>query len=265
MTALLLTAILLFPTPLKTTYTKEEIRTEHSKIVKFTRGEHKGRPYIEFQIDTAANSVITPFFRENHKLADYLRSNYHQVAYEYHKRMKLDGSYKDMLSDSAQLVNVMFERFLPLISNYLNQYGSKIEQYEPWTKPAITLDRLAGNAAKFFYPDSVHPNGGIQSHICVGFNGFQDLTDVRSVMMEAFCWSVIQPHTFTNSSALLDEFSKAIKLAGELQLSSDAQTKLKRYQGVVWGYMSQSKVLRELLLAEYEKKKHLLTFTVKPE
>jgi hypothetical protein len=50
-----------------------------------------------------------------------------------------------------------------------------------------------------------------------------------------------------------------------MQLSSDPQTKLKRYQGVVWAQMSQDKLLRELLLAEYEKKKHLLTFKLKTE
>ncbi len=240
MTTLLLTAILLLTTPLKPSYTKEEIRKEYEKIVTLGNATYNGKQYLEFTVDTSVNSIVAPFFRENHKLADYLRSNYHQVAYEYHKRMNVEGTYKDLLKDSARLADITFERFLPLLSNYLNEKGSKIEAYEPWVKPAITLDRLAGNAAKFFYPDSIHANGGIQSHICVGLNGFQDLTDVRSVMMEAFCWSVIHPHVFTNESPLLSDFSKATTLASELQLSSDPQTKLKRYQGVVWAYMSQS-------------------------
>ena len=63
----------------------------------------------------------------------------------------------------------------------------------------------------------------------------------------------------------MTEFDKAYALAMDLQLSPDVQTRLRRFQGVVWGYLSQSKVLRDLLMAGYEKKKHLLTFTLKQE
>lgn len=264
MMTLLLTSILLFTTSLKPSYTKEEIRSEYEKVVTLERTPFKGIDYFMVKIDTTANSIITPFFRENANLTEYLRMQHYQVVYEYHKRMKLGGNYKDITQDSAQLAMIMFERYLPLISGDLNARNSKIENYEPWKKPEITLDRLAGNAAKFFYPDSVYSDGRIQSHICMGFNGFKDLTDVRSVMMEAFCWSVIQPQVMTTESTpMMEDFSKATKLAGELQLSAEPETKLKRYQGVVWGCMSQSKTLRELLLAEYEKKKHLLTFILK--
>jgi hypothetical protein len=266
MTTLLLASLFFLTTPLKPSYTKEEIRSEYEKVVKLERTPYKGVDYFMVKIDTLATSIVTPFFRENAHLVEYLQMQHYQVVYEYHKRMKLAGNYKDIVQDSAQLAMIMFERYLPMISNDLNAKGSKIDNYEPWKKPEITLDRLAGNAAKFFYPDSVHPDGRIQSHICIGFNGFKDLTDVRSVMMEAFCWSVIQPQVMAQESTpMMEDFSKATKLAGELQLSGEPETKLKRYQGVVWGQMSQSKVLRDLLLQEYEKKKHLLTFTLKQE
>jgi hypothetical protein len=262
MTTLLVAAILLLTTPLKPSYTKEEIRKEYDKVVLLERATYKDHSYFRFALDTSVNSIVTPFFRENYKLSEYLNTQYHQVVYEYHTRMKMDGSYKDLTEDSLQLKEIMYLRFLPLLKNYFNAYGSTIEIEEAIERPEIREGRLAGYATKFFFPDSIYSDGRVQSHICQGVNGFnKEPRDSRSVMMEAFTWSAIEPHAL--SGDLHDVFTQACKLANDLQLGSDPQTKIKRYQGVVWAYMSQSKVLRDLLLSEYEKKKHLLTFILK--
>jgi hypothetical protein len=266
MNTLLLAAVLLVTNTFKPSYTKEEIRAEYDKVVTLTKSTYKGKDFYQPTFDTNARSILTPFFREHDQLAEYLRMQYHQVGYEYHKRMQLGGEYLEIVQDNAQLAKIMFERFLPLISNTLTNAGSKIESYEPWKKPEITLDRLAATAAKFFYPDSIYTDGRVQSHICIGINGFQREREGRSVMIEAFCWSAIEPHVMTTEpTPLFAEYDKAKALAEELQLGSDVHVKLTRYQGVVWAQMSQSKLLRELLLAKYEKQKHVLTFTVKAE
>jgi hypothetical protein len=264
MGTIILVAAFLLATLLKPTYTIEEIRAEYDKIVKFGTNTYGSLSFLEFKIDTSAPSVVLPFFTDNYVMADYFRIHYHQVVYEYHKRMKLEGAYQDLLKDSVRFADIIFESYLPLISGYLREHGSTIEGEEPRIKTQITLDRLTGNAVKFFFPDSIYTDGRIQSRVCVAVNGFSGPRQQRNLTLEAFCWSVIEPYLTTEERTPLEkEFDKAYALGQDLQLSPDVPTRLKRFQGVVWGYLSQSKVLRELLLNDHEKKKQLLTFTLK--
>jgi hypothetical protein len=157
--------------------------------------------------------------------------------------------------------NLYFERLAQIMDRYMQiKEHLSVDGIMLNTRPKLSLAYLQAYAAKFYYPDSIQPNGGIRTHICIAFNGYRDAAPPRNLMLEAVAYSVVNEHILIENDPISDELDNAIKTAGLLNLSEDREVKLLRAQGVVWGIMSQDAFLEKAIRDMYAEKKDWLTF-----
>jgi hypothetical protein len=126
----------------------------------------------------------------------------------------------------------------------------------------VTARRVLDVAARFFWPDSVLPNGRIQAHVCVGINGIADMQGGRDLALEAFAYAAIFHDLRAPKFDSDADFRAAARLINEMDLSTDPATRLKRAQGVMLAFMLRSDKLHGALAAEYERANQYLPFQI---
>jgi hypothetical protein len=154
---------------------------------------------------------------------------------------------------------------LPALDRYLRGRSGGLEGYQSGPPASITMDELMRVAVRFFYPDTVLPDGSIQAHVCVGLNGMKDLPEPRRLAVEAFAADVILHDMKSPKHPLQDEFSDALQRVIKLGLSSDPEVRLTRVQGALWGSLAQSRRLRRTLRREYDRSRDWLPFVLVKE
>ena len=216
---------------------------------------------VELKFEPDSGTLLYGFSADNRPILDYLGMNYNSLKDEYLFWHKDDSArFPKMLADS-QWRNLYFERIIQLLARYLDaKQHLTVEGLVFNSKPKLTENFLQAFAAKFYYPDSIQPDGGIRTHICIAFNGYRDAAPPRNLMLEAVAYSIVNEHILIPADPISDELGNAIKAAGLLNLSDDRAVKLLRAQGVVWGIMSQSPFLEKAIRDMYAAKKSWLTF-----
>jgi hypothetical protein len=224
-----------------------------------------GKTYqtIGLKFEPAPGSLLTDFAHDNYRVVEYIGTNFTALKDEYlywHDSDSARFSKGKELPDSLWR-NLYFERLTQLMDRYLQvKEHRSVDGIELNTRPKLSFAYLQDYTAKFYYPDSIQPNGGIRTHICVGFNGYRDAAPPRNLMLEAVAYSVANEHTMIPHDPIMEELSNAITAAESLNLSDDYDVKLLRAQGVVWGIMSQDAFLEKAIRDMYAEKKDWLTF-----
>ena len=215
---------------------------------------------LEFQ--PPENTLLSSFARDNARVIEYLAINYSALKDEYLFWHPQDSSrFSPLVASDSQWRNLYFERLSQLMGRYLkSQNHIEVLGLQFKDRPKLAISQLQTYAAKFFYPDSIRPDGSIQTHICVGFNGFRDATRARNLMLEAVAYSVINEHVMIPRDPLLHVLDSGLEMCSLLNLSSDNNVKLLRAQGVVWAVAAQNAYLRSILQQMYDAKKDWLTF-----
>jgi hypothetical protein len=242
----------------------------HHEFERYLKGpqESEIRPGIftpmEIKFEPKQNTLLADFAKDNHRIIEYLGTNYSALKDEYLYWHDSDSArFPKVLADS-QWRNLYFERLTQLMARYLAS-KEKIELHglEFRNKSILSFSSFQTVAAKFYYPDSIQPNGGIRTHICIAFNGYRDAAPPRDLMLEAVAYSIAIEHAMIPHDPIMGELSDAIKAAESLNLSEDYDVKLMRAQGVVWGIMSEDPFLEKAIREMYDEKKDWLTFELK--
>lgn len=152
---------------------------------------------------------------------------------------------------------------LRTLGETLERSGALPDGRRPMPEPrAVSFQRVIDVAARFFYPDSILPNGRIQSHMCAGINGIVDMQGGRDPAVEAFAFSALFHELDAPKFYLDGDFGEAARLVNAMDLSSDPTMRLRRAQGAMWALMVRSEKLRQVLLTEYERTRSHLPFRI---
>lgn len=175
-------------------------------------------------------------------------------------------SYYDRLREDS----VFNAGLLPVVARYLTAKGGTLIGYatdEP--RRVVPLQLVVDAATRFFYPHILLPDGRVGVHICVGVNGFQDVPrERRDVHVEALAFATIrremeQERVEGNHSPLLammhEQFAEVKKGA---DLPAEPQARLAALQQRIWVRLAESEMLRQAILAEYERQREVLPFVI---
>ncbi len=157
--------------------------------------EIEGKTYqthrLKFQ--PATGTLLAAFTKDNSRILLYLGMNFRALKDEYlywHDSDSVRFSKGKELPDSVWR-NLYFERLTQIMVRYLQaKEHLSIDGIVLNHKPIVSCSYLQAYVAKFYYPDSIQPNGGIRTHICIGFNGYRDAAPPRNLMLEAVAYSI---------------------------------------------------------------------------
>ena len=151
---------------------------------------------------------------------------------------------------------------LPAIDRYLGIRGGRLDGYESPSPTRIAMRDLVSVAVRFFYPDTILPDGSVWAHICVGLNGLKDMQTPPDLAVEAFAAGAILRDSKAEKHPLQDEFGETLGRILQLDLSSDLEVRLTRIQGALWASLAESRLLRRSLRREYERSRDWLPFVL---
>jgi hypothetical protein len=119
-------------------------------------------------------------------------------------------------------------------------------------------------ASRFFLLDSIAPNGKIQTHICIGINGQQELVNSAQFhLLAAFCYEAIFTD-FDKEVSVIDEvFEIHRQELSEIILKDKKRNRISFYQQVLFQKMASDAVFQEALLKYYELNRDNLAFVIK--
>lgn len=153
---------------------------------------------------------------------------------------------------------------VPAIAAYLNASGVPVRHalLRPATR-AIPIDTAMRVATRFFYPDILTPTG-ILTHVCTRINAVRELSN-HDLALEALAFSAIMRDIMRGDSSRIEvDFAPARKQMNRLDAPGAAkEVRLNRAQGMMWAMMSQSRALRDLLVAEASRDRVILPFKLR--
>ncbi|MDO1451801.1 hypothetical protein Q0590_36340 [Rhodocytophaga aerolata] len=165
-------------------------------------------------------------------------------------------------TDSLQH-NQVFKQYFNAFTYYINSPSTKNS-----TKIAFSVEEMMQVASKFFYCDLVKPDTTVSWHVCVGFNGLQDVVfDKDYTLLEAFCFEAI----FTNmlsedpeKSKFMDNFINYVTTSTNKQKQkfTSNQDLLQKVKHEVFLSMEFDKQLQVTLLDYYYKNQNNLPFQI---
>jgi hypothetical protein len=118
-------------------------------------------------------------------------------------------------------------------------------------------------ASRFFYIDSITPKGKIQTHICIGINGQQELANSAQFhLLAAFCYEAIFTDFEKKTSPIDSVFEFHRKEISEIILKDSKRNRISFYQHVLFQKMVSDAVFQEALLKYYELNRYNLPFEI---
>jgi hypothetical protein len=154
---------------------------------------------------------------------------------------------------------------VPAIAAYLNASGVPVRRalLKPSTTRSIPIDTAMRVATRFFYPDILTPNG-ILTHVCTRINAVRELGN-HDLALEALAFSAIMRDIMREDSSRIEvDFGPARHQMNRLDApGASEEVRLSRAQGMMWAMMSQSRALRDLLLAEANRDRVILPFELR--
>jgi hypothetical protein len=153
---------------------------------------------------------------------------------------------------------------VPAIAAYLNAAGVPVRHalLKPATR-SIPIDTAMRVATRFFYPDILTPKG-ILTHVCTRINAVRELPN-HDLALEALAFSAIMRDIMREDSSRIEvDFGPARHQMNRLDApGTSEEVRLNRAQGMMWAMMSQSRALRDLLLAEANRDRVILPFELR--
>jgi hypothetical protein len=214
--------------------------------------------------DVESNGVLTEFcntfLNENFLYVDYLVKDV-MVSYlkerdhTIHEPDKVISNYREYLIKNK-------EKLYPVIgvfAAYLKAKGQVIEDGTPLTKEKIDLVDFKALAVRNIIPLKFSDSGKLMYKICVAGEGFVDYAE-RNTQVEAFAFDTIM-NAFKDGS-LEPITERCSHIVDYLKLSTEADTAIRRAQGVFWALLFVNQDFEKLLLDQYIEKKDYLPFIV---
>jgi hypothetical protein len=178
-------------------------------------------------------------------------------------RKKLFGLYPDTLELKAEYLRILI-RDSTLSTNVLTMMRAIAANGVGQPKAPFSKAQFFEVASRFFLLDSISPKGKIQTHICIGINGQQELVNSAQFhLLAAFCYEAIFTD-FDKEVSVIDEvFEIHRQELSEIILKDKKRNRISFYQQVLFQKMASDAVFQEALLKYYELNRDNLAFEIK--
>jgi hypothetical protein len=177
-------------------------------------------------------------------------------------RKKLFGLYPDTLALKAEYLRLLFMDST-LSSNILTMMHAIDQKGEGQQKTHFTKEELFTVASRFFLIDSITPKGKIQTHICIGINGQQELANSAQFhLLAAFCYEAIFNDFEKQSSPIDSVFEFHRKEMSEIILKDKKRNRISFYQQLLFQKMASAAFFQQALLEYYESHRGDLPFEI---
>ncbi|MCP4178683.1 MAG: hypothetical protein GY756_13040 [bacterium] len=229
----------------------------------------KGKDDVDFRVDSIkSNHYLAPFVNDNIMLITYIFNNY-GVFYINYETVFTDKKINELKSDDNKLNEYFFnnlnndkvfnKHFLQLTYNYLKKRDTIISDFKPMPEVEISLDSITSIASRFYYLLKIDNAGKIKFKICIGIHGCDKNPNIEMLpIIEGFCFQVIR---FAKDD-VYNDYKKAINEIKNLKIEMNNEDKEIYLRNLMYKKMQNSKNLRKEILAEYEKRKEILNFTI---
>jgi hypothetical protein len=234
---------------------KEEY-TQIFKTQKITSGELE---YLFTSVQVLDSSAcLSPLINNNIAYINYINTHFTNDA-NYQRLLAITDS---ILLQQSYIANLKEDTLFNGIMQELEDAYLGKQGFEPDT---VTLDELLNIAVKYFSILRLTEEGHYVGKVCAGINGIKETEMIRAPHVEAFCFSSILTNYGGEPFSMHQEFIKGMKQLYTINLGIDDSEKILRAQGALYMFMKNNESLKQLLLAEYERKKESLPFVlVKP-
>lgn len=138
---------------------------------------------------------------------------------------------------------------------------------QPNYKPDLTFtkEEMMKVAAVFFYCDSVNPDTTVQTHVCIGINGFNEVNWEKDyAVLAAFCCEAVLFDVFQYNSPVNEALSAEKQLSYKVwrEKITTSEDYLKTIRKDVYKRMENNAVLKKTLLNYYKRNKSNLAFRI---
>lgn len=242
----------------------EKLKSAYTSLFKVLIMGQKENAFVFYfpnnQLDKS--NIYSNLTNENTLYLDYILENYSLVNRAKLNEYKTDSvKLRQVFFDDLKNDKVLEKNLNPLIYWYL-QSNSITPSV---SKDVISKEQLFTTASTFFHAVKIKPDSSVSFKVCVGQNGFVRKTPTNNSMplVEAFCFMTVLNFIESKENPYYDEYKiNAKKLSNEdLQLS--IEERLQKIRQKMYQMMASNQNLQRILLSEYEKKKTMLSFTVK--
>jgi hypothetical protein len=177
-------------------------------------------------------------------------------------RKKLFGLYPDTLELKAEYSRLLFIDST-LSTNLLTMMRAIDAKGVGQPKAQFSKAQFFEVASRFFLIDSISPKGKIQTHVCIGINGQQELANSAQFhLLAAFCYEAIFTD-FDKEVSVIDEvFEIHRQELSEIILKDKKRNRISFYQQVLFQKMASDAVFQEALLKYYELNRDNLAFEI---
>lgn len=184
-------------------------------------------------------------------------------------KTRFQGIYEKYYPDTTR-INRLFTDSLRMDASFMRVFGLLAAPFATEKKPAVRFSRqqLMAVAARFFYCQSVRPDSGIASTICVGRNGVEELSAFPDqALLEAFCFEAIFEKYYTYpgvKNLFITRFLSFIEEGRHryIHLFANKELYLQTVRQYCFEKMEQDGALATALLEYYEANKKNLAFVI---
>ena len=171
------------------------------------------------------------------------------------------------LTDSSAMRQAYLQEFQndPYFTKVFTETMQPLVQSDFTPALTFTKEEMMKVASVFFYCDQVNPDTTVQTHVCVGINGFNEVTWEKDyAVLAAFCCEAILFDMYQDHSAVDKALSTQKQLA--YKASQGKITTLDTYLEIirkdVYTRMENDAVLKKVLLRYYKRNKSNLAFRI---
>ncbi len=177
-------------------------------------------------------------------------------------RKKLFGLYPDTLELKAEYLRILIQDST-LSTNVLTMMRAIDASGVGQPKAPFSKAQFFEVASRFFLIDSISPKGKIQTHVCIGINGQQELVNSAQFhLLAAFCYEAIFTD-FDKEVSVIDEvFEIHRQELSEIILKDKKRNRISFYQQVLFQKMAKDVLFQKALLEYFESHRGDLPFEI---
>lgn len=177
-------------------------------------------------------------------------------------RKKLFGLYPDTLELKAEYLRILIQDST-LSTNVLTMMRAIDASGVGQPKAPFSKAQFFEVASRFFLIDSISPKGKIQTHVCIGINGQQELANSAQFhLLAAFCYEAIFTD-FDKEVSVIDEvFEIHRQELSEIILKDKKRNRISFYQQVLFQKMAKDVLFQKALLEYFESHRGDLPFEI---
>ncbi|WP_324720817.1 hypothetical protein [Salinimicrobium sp. HB62] len=231
------------------------IQDDYDEIFHIKKENYEGREYLRSWVkELDREHPLSGLVNNNKVFLEYWLTNFtdreaYQQLMEIEKEEELQEEFTGFLKRDPQ-----FDHLMTALSK-------KVENRSV-VADTVSVDQLLNVAVKYFNILGITAEGSYKGKVCAGLNGITETLSERKPELEAFCFSAILKNLQGEEFNMYNEFVAAIKELYKQELGVDREARLLRAQGAMFSLMRNNEQLREMLISEYEKRKHYLPFVL---